>query len=139
MMDRCSSMRTLLAITGYLAIACLIIVGASEGARWLVTPDPAQATSKQPVARQIPPRIAESIERKKVFVRQPAPEPLVNAPAMTEAPVSLPTTQQIRIREVRAPKSRRHRSRTKPVGPAAESRSNIATSIVRGRSDNPYD
>jgi hypothetical protein len=138
-MRRCALMRTLVAITGYLVIACLIIFGASEGARWLVTPDSAQATSNQPPARQIPPRIAESIERKNAFVRQPAPEPVVIAPAMTEAPVSLPTTQESRIQEVRAPKSRRHRSRTKPVAPTADSRPHIATSIVRGRSDNPYD
>jgi hypothetical protein len=136
-------MRTLAAIIGYLAITCLIILGASESARWLVAPDLAVATSAQPVARQIPPRIADSLERKKVLVREaaPAPAPAEIEPVMREAPVSLPTTQQIRINEVRAPKSRRHqpKPRVKPLVRPDDSRRTIATPIGGGRSDNPYD
>jgi hypothetical protein len=87
-------MRIVLAISGYLAVATLIVFGASQGARWLVTPDPTLTSSDPPAAPSIPPRIAESIERKKAFAREPLQATAEPVRPMTEAAASLTTQPQ---------------------------------------------
>jgi hypothetical protein len=131
-------MGTLLAIIGYLLISVLMLFGLSQGARWIVTPDPTAAVTPTPAARIIPPRIAESIERKKVFVPE-TPPPTQTKPAMAEASASL--SQQppkVRIREAGA--SRRAKLRKMQHLPATVSDDRPTfVAPVRGRSDNPYD
>lgn len=133
-------MGTLAAIFGYLFLSALMLFGIGQGARWFVTPESPGAFSASPRAPVIPPRIAESIERKKPFVSEP-PAALPAKPVMTEANVSLtPHHQSARIRELAAPKPVKKRKKGAASDP--RTKNDAATPLlspVRGRSDNPYD
>jgi hypothetical protein len=135
---RSAIMGTLFAIVGYLVVSPLMLFGLTEGARWIAKPDPTLTVAAPRPPSVIPPRIAESIERKKPFV--PDPRPSEDAkPVMIESYVSLPKdTPKVRIREVAVPKTSRPRKRSGPR-PSVNEYAPQSTAAVRGRSDNPYD
>jgi hypothetical protein len=131
-------MGTLAAIFGYLILSTLMLFGLSHGARWLVTPESPGAVQASPPAPVIPPRIAESIERKRTFVTEPPPT-LPAKPVMTEVSASLtPHHQNVRIRELGSRKPIKKKKK-----PAASLNTTVDSAVppppVRGRSDNPYD
>jgi hypothetical protein len=135
-----------------LAIKCVsyvaIVVGLSltlaSGVRWLVSPDPAAA--RVTYTPPIPPRIADSIERKKELPPPPPPvvatAPAMAQPAMQNANVALhppPRPREV-IRElrVRPPGAKprvkpdeRLQAQAPPVVPAREV-------VTTARSDVPY-
>lgn len=134
---RSAIMGTLFAIVGYLVVSLLMLFGLTEGARWIAKPDPALTVAAPRPPPVIPPRIAESIERKKAFVSNPRPEDM--KPMMTESFVSLPKDPpKVRIREVGVPKPTRPKKRPNPRPAVSDYAPQFATS-ARGRSDNPYD
>lgn len=129
--------RTLLAYTLVIGVLC---AGLINGVLWLVRPGP--AISHEARAAPIPPRIAESIERKKpILIKESEPEPAKPAttalPAMTEANVSLAPApvRSFNIREL-APAKPKRKPRENGVAesPAAPAPAAISTA----RSDFPY-
>jgi hypothetical protein len=115
------------------------------GVMWLVQPGPAISQEARPAP--LPPRIADSIERKKpIPVEEPRieerrPEPV--KPAMQEANVSLapapvysPRTRVLSPPVMR-PRQRRTEQAVAREAPAV-SVSSRATTVSNGRSDSPY-
>src|SRR5436305_2165097 len=99
-------MRLLGILATYLGAAVLVFGGLIGAVLWLVKPDPTEATAA-PRAAPIAPRIAESIERKKLDAL-PAPAPVVQTNAariepepvksvMHEAPASLVPAPRVHI------------------------------------------
>lgn len=118
-----------------------LFAGLIGGVTWLVQPGP--AISRQAHSAPIPPRIADSIERKKpIAVKEAAPEPAkpAIAPAMTEANVSLAPAPSFKIRERAPAPHRRKPQRERGVAqagapePIPAARSPLPTA----RSDFPY-
>ena len=108
-------MRTPSSLVFYSIAVVALTCGLSAGARWLVTPGSVEA---QPIRAPapIPPRIAESIERR--MARQPE-QPRENAPAkpaMQEASVSLAiqAAPQFKAREViRVPQEQQQQKKSR--------------------------
>ena len=77
----CLTMRALSGLIAYTAVVCLLAGGVILGARWLMEVAP---TLKREVrAAPIPPRIADSIERKKGLpIQAAAPTPTPVRPVM---------------------------------------------------------
>jgi hypothetical protein len=136
----CPAMKILAGLLTYTAVVCLLAGGVVQGTRWLAEPDP--AIKRETRAAPIPPRIAESIERKK-----PLPVPAVTAapepvkPVMQEASASLTNQPAVKIRELSPPPQRsvkkRHEQKQKPVvaeAPAAAPAQGVSTA----RTDFPY-
>jgi hypothetical protein len=110
-----------------------------------VQPGPAISQEARPAP--LPPRIAESIERKKPIpleeprIEERRPEPL--RPAMQEANVSLapPPVYSPRTRVLSPPVTRPRKRRTEQAAvreAPAVSVSLRATTVSNGRSDSPY-
>src|SRR5947207_2639734 len=100
-------MKLLALLATYLAVTAGLFGGLVGGVLWVVKPDPT-ATAAPRVA-PISPRIADSIERKKMDAPAPtpvgqttgttvAPEPI--QPVMQGAPAALTHAPQIHIREL---------------------------------------
>jgi hypothetical protein len=114
------------------------------GVIWLIRPGPAVSQEARPAP--IPPRIADSIERRKPFpVAQPTeerkPEPV--RPVLREANVSLAPAPvySTEIRQLRppAPQTRARRGeRALAREIPAVSASAPAATVSAGRSDSPY-
>jgi hypothetical protein len=110
------------------------------GVMWLVQPGP--AISREARAAPIPPRIADSIERRKpIPVEEHRPEPV--KPAMQEANVSLAPTpmRSTKIRELSAPVTQTRKRRSEQAGvreTRAVSTPSPAATISTARSDFPY-
>lgn len=134
-------MRTLTAIIAYLGVAAPFVIGAGTGVQWLLTADAAPSAEGRPRIPNIPPRIADSIERKKAFTTPEEASPKQAAPAMLEAPVALTRApQKVIIRELEYRASPQKRAlRRSPMREVKELTMPAPTSLVRGRSDNPYD
>jgi hypothetical protein len=141
MIRTCLAMRVLAGLLAYAVTVCLLAAGLIGGTLWLVKPDPAVRVETR--AAPIPPRIAESIERKKplpVPVAMATPEPL--KPVMHEASASLTNQPAFKIRELSPPpqwqaKKRREQKQksevaeASPVAPATPA-------VSTARTDFPY-
>lgn len=127
----------------YVVIVGGLTLALALGARWLVSADPAAP----PVAStpRLPPRIADSIERKREPLPPPPPvvaeKPFVAQPVMQQATVSLHPPRAA-IRELRASKPGRKRppepaqsldASPQPPAPVAE-----RAVVTTARSDVPY-
>ena len=141
---RCANMKFVGILAGYLAAAGALFGALAGGVLWLI--QPGEATAEKRVA-PIPPRIAESIERKSAPMM---PEPVAvmpvseAKPAMQEAPVALPHHYRIIEREVALPNAV-HRPATQPrkktqasASPAAEPAPAATRAVSTARSDFPY-
>ena len=120
----------------------ILFAGLLGGVMWLVRPGP--AVSHEARAAPIPPRIADSIERKKpIPVKASEPEPARPAamatPAMTEANVSLAPApaRSFNIREL-APAKPKRRPREHGVAENRAAPAPAAAAISTARSDFPY-
>lgn len=120
----------------------ILFAGLIGGVKWLVQSGP--AISHEARAAPIPPRIAESIERKKpIPVQESEPEPAKPAvtamPAMTEASVSLAPApvRSFNIREL-APAKPKRKPREHGVAESTAAPAPVAAAISTARSDFPY-
>ena len=73
-------MKTVGTLLGYVAGAAALVALLMSGVFWLVQPDP--SLTREAKAAPIPPRIAESIERK--TAPEPTPAPVVNVQPMLQ-------------------------------------------------------
>jgi hypothetical protein len=142
-----AGMRTLAAVLAYTTAAVAMACGFVAVAAWLVAPD----ASALPVARAappIPPRIAESIERKMARLpeqaRDSSPAPVSTRPAMQEARVSLvlPPAPEVKLRDRPAPAQNRPRkaplSQQAGTATAAVEVSGGTAPVAAARGDIPY-
>lgn len=154
-------MRLLGILAGYLGAAALLFGGLIGGVLWLVKADPGTATAA-PRAAPIAPRIAESIERKKLDAA-PAPVPVAQTtaatiapepkPVMHEAPVALTPASRVHIRELNphvttrkashreravAQKGPPHERAIAQPEPASAPEAPVARPIATARTDSPY-
>ena len=140
-------MRLLGVLTAYVAVSLGLFGGLAAGIVWLMQSEPTVAHEQR--RAPIPPRIAESIERKSqpvapVAVKQPEPvRPVMQeaAVALTSAPAAEP--RRVQIRELAAQpakkKARREvRNRPSPSPPAQEAAPAPVRTVSTGRSDSPY-
>jgi hypothetical protein len=134
--------RSLAILAAYLLVSAGLLGGLLSGVFWLVQSDPTIAREQRSVP--IPPRIAESIERKLV-----PPPPVVKEPepikqAMQEAEVALPQTpRKVQIRDLAPqPVKRKPRRDERAVAlreaPAPQEASAIVRPVSTARSDSPY-
>src|SRR4029077_18442193 len=148
---RCSIMRLLALLMSYLGVTAGLLAGVVAGALWLVRPDPGAATAA-PRAAPISPRIADSIERRKMDMAAQPSEPRVEPepikPAMGEAPAVLTQPpHRVQIRELSQGMVKRKPARNLP-GIASQSVATqeaaatpappVARPIATGRTDSPY-
>ncbi|TMJ04267.1 MAG: hypothetical protein E6G97_07095 [Alphaproteobacteria bacterium] len=149
-------MRLLGIVATYLGATGLLFGGLIGGVFWLVKPDPTAATVAPRVA-PISPRIAESIERKKLDTPAPTPvvqttsttiEPQPITPVMQEAPAALTQApHRVQIRELsqrtakRKPLPHQRNAAAQNVATqeaAATPAPSAARPIATARSDSPY-
>ena len=139
-------MNIAIAMLGYLAAAAALAGGLAGGVALLARPGDAQSAAAPQRAAPIPPRIADSIERKKPFPQPPA-APLAVAkqvgvgPTMQEANVAL--TRTLPMKSVHREQPPPPKKRKKPATPQAaavafEQGASTASAVTTGRSDNPY-
>ena len=116
-----------------IGILCAGLIG---GTLWLV--QPGIAVSNEPRVAPIPPRIAESIDRKKPLPVKEEPEPI--KPAMKAANVSLtPAPPQTRIRELSPPPKQTRKPRGERTVPTQEAAPAAPTAVVTtARTDVPF-
>lgn len=138
--------RSLAILLAYVVVSAGLIGGLLSGVLWLVQPGPTVA--QEPRAAPIPPRIAESIERK--LAPPPAPvavkEPEPVKPAMQEAQVSLTSaTPRVQIRDLAPPPPVKRKPRrdertiaSQRASAPQEASSASARVVSTGRSDSPY-
>jgi hypothetical protein len=132
-------MTILLTLLGYVAGNAALVVGLVSGVLWLVQPDP--SLMREAKAAPIPPRIAESIERKKV--PEPVAESLPHKSPMLEASVALTaqSAPKLKIRELGSPPAKKWKrkplddDRTLIVQAKNQSSSEVRASA---RNDSPY-
>lgn len=126
--------RTLLSYIFVVGILCAALIG---GAMWVITPG--AAVSQEARVAPIPPRLAESIERRKPLpVREADPEPA--KPAMKEAVVSLTPApaRSYKIRELTPPMRQKHKPRGEQGVAQAAAPAAAAPTVTTARSDVPY-
>jgi hypothetical protein len=138
-------MRTLSALLGYVVSAALLMGVLWGGVFWLVRPDPSLTQGAK--AAPIPPRIADSIERKKLpdSIETPAAVKAVVHEPMQEANAALTRpTPSFKIRELsplptekRKRKSKEERAATASLDTAPDTRL-APRSVATGRTDFPY-
>ena len=122
-------------LLAYLVVTGGILFGLAGGMMWLVHPD---ARSKEEArAPVIPPRIADSIERKREPARPVEPE--TPKPVMREASVALTPAPQpkLAIREMSPPPRARPR-KVAPEGRTADPAPAPAAIVTTARTDFPY-
>jgi len=137
-------MNIAVAMLGYLAAAAALAGGLAGGVLFLARSGDSQAAAPQRVA-PIPPRIAESLERRKPF-----PAPPITAPAaptqvgisstMQESHVALiRTSPKFVLRELPSPPRKRRKQSAPQASTAAFAQGAPPASVVTtARSDNPY-
>jgi hypothetical protein len=139
--------RSLAILAVYLLVSAGLLGGLFGGVFWLVQSEPAIAREQR--SAPIPPRIAESIERKLVplppVVKEPEPiKQAMQEQAMQEAQVALPQTpRKVQIRELAPqPVKRKPRRDERAVAlreaPAPQDVSAIVRPVSTARSDSPY-
>jgi hypothetical protein len=124
-------MKTLLAsLLCYLAATCALASALVGGVAWLIRVDASGGAPAREVP--IPPRIAESIDRKKAFVPPQLPQaPSAPANPMQQANVALtqPSTARPVIRELTSSSPQRKTGpRTRKQSPAREGKEMVAPS-----------
>ncbi len=128
-------------LVAYLFVTAALIGTLAQGVYWLVTPDPTFHRTAEAKSPPIPPRILESIERKKPFpVQQPAPvAPVPVLSAMQQAPVALvqPESPEPQGRPT-AVKIRHPRRAAKELPAALPVTQVYVRSIATPRTDFPY-
>jgi hypothetical protein len=142
-------MKLLGILIAYVAVSAGLFGALSGGVFWLLQADPTAAREQR--AAPIPPRIAESIERKSAPIAQVAVmEPAPVKPIMQEAPVALTQPpRRVQIRELASPslpssvkrKPRRGEQNiaAQPASPSQEASSaNVRAAVSTARTDNPY-
>ena len=129
-------MKTVVSLVSYTVAVGLLLGCLVSGGFWLVQPDP--SLKQEPRVAPIPPRIAESIDRKRMPVPEPAIEPALVKPAMIAADAAL-THQppKIKIRELSRPPTKRKPPRAHRAV-VAEAAAVPARVVSTGRSDFPY-
>ena len=149
-------MKLIALLMSYLGVTAGLLGGVVAGALWLVKPDPSAATATPRVA-PISPRIADSIERRKMDTPAAAPvvqtagtnvEPQPIKPAMQEAPAALTQAPlRVQIRELsqrtakRKPLPHQRNAAAQNVATheaAATPAPPVARPIATGRTDSPY-
>src|SRR6185295_14221889 len=102
-------MKILLTLLGYMAGTAALVGSLMSGVLWLVHPDP--SFMREAKAAPLPPRIAESIERKRA--PEPVVEPVSGKAPMVEANVVLttPSAPKVKIRALSSPPANK-RNRT---------------------------
>ena len=121
----------------YVAVTAGMFGSLAGGISWLLTPDPTLHQPLEAKAAPIPPRIAESIERRApVLVQEPEPVRVAPpAPPMQEATVSLPVPPVVERRTHRTVKvTRATKSREKE--PTVETYQ--VPIVITGRTDFPF-
>ena len=131
-------MRFLARLLIYTAIVGALAGGMVGGTLWLV--QPGATMTREARAAPIPPRIADSIERKRpmaVPVAAAAPEPA--KPVMQMAPVSLTHKPTFKIRDLSPPSAQKRNKRRerKPVV-AEPSPVSLPQAVTTARTDSPY-
>jgi len=144
-------MKLIALLMSYLGVTAGLLGGVVAGALWLVKPDPSAATATPRVA-PISPRIADSIERRKmdaaVHLMETKAEPEPIKPAMQEAPAALTQApQRVQIRDLsqrmakRKPLPHQRNAAAQNVATheaAATPAPPVARPIATGRTDSPY-
>ena len=138
-------MNIAIAMLGYLAAAAALAGGLTGGVVLLARPGDAQSAAAPQRVAPIPPRIADSIERRKPIPQPPA-APLAVAkqvevgPTMQEAKVALSRTpMKFVVRELPPPPKKRRKQSTQQASTAAfEQGPSTASAVTTARSDNPY-
>jgi hypothetical protein len=124
----------------YTGITAGLVYGLASGVRWLVTPDPELLRHAHAKPAPIPPRIAESIERRIPLPVQEPPPPLRVAPppppAMQEAPVSLHPVPAVERKPQRRAVKVTRGSRSRTADPVSEIY--MVPVITTGRTDAPF-
>ena len=130
---------TLLSYAFAIGVLCAGLIG---GVMWLI--QPGAATSHEARVATIPPRIADSIERRKPIPVQ-ANEPAPAKPVMTEANVSLTPAPErpFKIRELNPPPKQHRKPRGETAVAAADAARGAAIRtaapvVSTARSDVPY-
>jgi hypothetical protein len=129
-------MRFLARLLIYTAIVGALAGGMVGGTFWLV--QPGATMTREARAAPIPPRIADSIERKKpMAVPAPAPEPA--KPVMQMAPVSLTHQPAFKIRDLSPPSAQKRNKRRERKPVVAESSPvSLPQAVTTARTDSPY-
>jgi len=129
-------MRFLARLLTYTAVICMLAGGMVGGTFWLV--QPGATMTREARAAPIPPRIADSIERKKpMAVPAPAPEPA--KPVMQMAPVSLTHQPAFKIRDLSPPSAQKRNKRRERKPVVAESSPvSLPQVVTTARTDSPY-
>ena len=142
----CIRMNIAIAMLGYLAAAAALAGGLAGGVVLLTRPGDARSAAAPQRVAPIPPRIADSIERRKPIPQPPA-APLAVAkqievgPIMQHANVALTPTLPVKSahRQQPPPPKKRRKQPTPQASPAAfEQGASIASTVTTARSDNPY-
>jgi len=141
----CFVMNIAIAMLGYLAAAAALAGGLTGGVVLLARPGDAQSAAAPRRAAPIPPRIADSIERRKPIPQPPA-APIAVAkqdevrPTMHESNVALNRTPvKFVVRELPPPPKKRKKPSTPQASAAAfEQGASTASNVTTARSDNPY-
>jgi hypothetical protein len=134
--------RSLAILAAYLLVSAGALAGLLSGVFWLVQSEPTMAREQRPAP--IPPRIAESIERKLV-----PPPPVVKEPepikqAMQEAEVALTQPpRKVQIRDlapqpVKRKPRRDERALASREAPAPQGAPASVRAVSTARSDSPY-
>ncbi|MEA2870864.1 MAG: hypothetical protein QOH67_840 [Hyphomicrobiales bacterium] len=134
-------MNTLGTLVSYTVAVGVLVGGSVGGALWLGRPDPSVKYAAR--VAPIPPRIAESIERKRVPEPAPAPVPAVVSepapvkPAVLEREAALTQTPaKIKVRDLSPPSVKRKPPRETVATVLHAAASPVA--ITTGRTDFPY-
>jgi hypothetical protein len=134
--------RSLAILAAYLLVSAGALGGLLSGVFWLIQSEPTMAREQR--AAPIPPRIAESIERKLV-----PPPPIVKEPepikqAMQEAEAALPQApRRVEVRDlapqpVKRKPRRDERALASQEAPAPQEAPARVRAVSTARSDSPY-
>jgi hypothetical protein len=142
--DDCFVMNIAIAMLSYLAAAAALAGSLAGGAVLLArTGDPQSAAAARRVA-PIPPRIADSIERRKPIPQAPATppaatRPIVAGPTMQDANVALTQAVPMKSAHREQPRKKRNKRSAPQVSASAfEQGAPPASAVTTARSDNPY-
>jgi hypothetical protein len=138
-------MNIAIAMLSYLAAAAALAGGLAGGVVLLARPGDAQSAAAAQRVAPIPPRIADSIERKKPIPQPPA-APLAVAkqvevgPMMQDANVAISRTpMKFVVRELPPPPKKRRKQSTQQASAAAvQQGASTASAVTTARTDNPY-